>query len=132
MIEFKIEKPIPTTTAQQKGVRVVNGKPMFYKKNKVRLAENFFVSELKKHAPEQPFDKAVGLRVFFCFETKNKKRFNKFKTTKPDTDNLLKLLKDCMTKTGYFVDDSYVAYEEVSKYWVEKPYIMIQIWELAD
>ena len=26
----------------------------------------------------------------------------RWKTSKPDTDNLIKMLKDCMTRTGYW------------------------------
>ena len=37
------------------------------------------------------------------------------KSTRPDTDNLVKLLKDVMTKTGYWWDDSQVAYETIGK-----------------
>ena len=37
------------------------------------------------------------------------------KSTRPDTDNLVKLLKDVMTKCGYWWDDSQVAYETISK-----------------
>ncbi|WP_236253677.1 RusA family crossover junction endodeoxyribonuclease [Streptococcus mitis] len=53
-----------------------------------------------------------------------------YKTTKPDTDNLQKLLKDCMTKLGYWQDDAQVASEIVEKFWADTVGIYIKIEEL--
>ena len=50
-----------------------------------------------------------------------------YKTTKPDTDNLLKMLKDEMTKAGFWEDDSQVASEVVEKFWSEISGIYVEI-----
>lgn len=42
-----------------------------------------------------------------------------YRTTKPDTDNLQKLLKDCMTAAGFWKDDALVASELCEKFWAE-------------
>jgi Holliday junction resolvase RusA-like endonuclease len=50
----------------------------------------------------------------------NKKKIGKWKTTRPDTDNLIKALKDTMTDLGFWDDDSQVADERVRKKWTTK------------
>ena len=118
---------MPTATHQQKGVRVVHGKPMFYEKAEVKTARQMFTLELKPHAPEKPSDKPIKLTVWFAFDTKNKKLWGQYKPTRPDTDNSLKLLKDCMSGL-FFKDDSQVVDERVIKTYAEKATIMIR-WE---
>ena len=53
-----------------------------------------------------------------------------YRITKPDTDNLQKMLKDCMTLVGFWKDDALVASEITEKFWAEKPGIYIRIEEL--
>ncbi len=48
-------------------------------------------------------------------------------STKPDTDNLQKMLKDCMTKCYFWQDDALVASELFEKFWVEIPGIFVRI-----
>ena len=122
---------MPTGTAQMKGVRVVHGKPMFYEKAEVKTARQMFTLELKPHAPEKPSDKPIKLTVWFAFDTKNKKLWGQYKPTRPDTDNSLKLLKDCMSGL-FFKDDSQVVEETVIKTYAEKATIMIRWEEVFD
>ena len=44
-----------------------------------------------------------------------KKELYEYRVSRPDTDNLQKLLKDCMTKTGFWKDDSQVVIEQCTK-----------------
>ena len=122
---------MPSGTAQQKGVRIVHVKPMFYEKSEVKTARQMFTLELKPHAPEKPSDKPIKLTVWFAFDTKNKKLWGQYKPTRPDTDNSLKLLKDCMTGL-FFKDDSQVVEETVIKTYAEKATIMIRWEEVFD
>ncbi len=50
--------------------------------------------------------------------------------SKPDTDNLQKLLKDCMTAVGFWKDDAQVASEICEKFWAEVPGIYVCAEEL--
>ena len=100
---------------------------MFYEKAEVKTARQLFTLELKPHAPKVPSDKPIKLIVWFAFDTKNKKLWGQYKPTRPDTDNSLKLLKDCMTGL-FFKDDSQVVDEQVIKTYAEKATIMIR-WE---
>ena len=40
-----------------------------------------------------------------------------YKLTRPDTDNLQKLFKDCMTKVGFWKDDAIVCSEHIEKFY---------------
>ena len=70
--------------------------------------------------------KGVRLAVKWCFPNGNHKN-GEYRTTKPDTDNLQKLLKDVMTDLGFWKDDALVASEIVEKFWAETPGIFIYV-----
>ena len=64
-----------------------------------------------------------------CFPKQNHEN-GEYRITKPDTDNLQKMLKDCMTKVGFWKDDALVASEITEKFWADQPGIYIRIEEL--
>lgn len=131
MIEFFLPmKKIPTTTHQQKKVAVKNGKPQVYEPERLKVAREKFISLLAQHVPPDMYTEAVRLTVKWCFPRIKKSYNGQYKTTKPDTDNLQKLLKDCMTKLGYWKDDALVASEIVEKFWADTVGIYIRIEEL--
>ena len=59
----------------------------------------------------------VALTVDWRFLTKTHPE-GAWRITRPDTDNLQKLLKDCMTASGFWRDDAQVCREEVTKRWI--------------
>lgn len=130
-IEFfmPMEK-VPTATHQEKQVRVVNGKPVFYEPAEVKAARQKLTAYLGQHVPEQPFCCGVRLMVKWLFP-KGRHKNGTYKTTKPDTDNLQKMLKDVMTKLRFWEDDAQVASEIVEKFWSDIPGIYIRIEELS-
>lgn len=119
----------PTCTHQEKKVNVVNGKPVFYDPSEVKAARSKLMGNLSKYRPEIPFTCGVKLITKWCFP-KGKHPQGTYRITKPDTDNLQKLLKDCMTKTGFWKDDALVASEVIEKFWADPPGIWIRIEEL--
>ena len=119
---------MPKGTHQQRGVYVRNGKPHFYEKAIVKEARNEFMRELLPNRPKAPAQGPIMLKVTFYFDVKNRSLWGKPKTTKPDTDNYLKLLKDCMTEAGFWTDDALVVDEHVKKYYAEKATIAVY-WE---
>lgn len=121
---------VPTATHQEKQVHVVNGKPVFYEPEEVKAARQKLSVYLGQHAPEQPFYGAVRLTVKWCFP-RGRHKNGTYKATKPDTDNLQKMLKDVMTKLRFWQDDAQVASEIVEKFWAELPGIYIKIEELS-
>lgn len=131
MIEVFIPGQPPTATAQQKGQNRKTG--AYYKTPELRNAESKYMAWLAKSKPEKPLDGAVVLTVQFGFQPSNLHPHGTPKTTKPDTDNMVKLLKDCMTKCGYWHDDAQVAMETVVKIYHEAPGILVEVmtWEEA-
>jgi len=111
-VEFFVSMRIPTATQQEHKVAVVNGKPRFYEPAEVKAARQKYMSYLSSHAPENPLDGPVRLMVKFCFAGGQG-----WKTTKPDTDNMIKMMKDCMTRLGYWHDDAQVCSEIVEKFY---------------
>jgi Holliday junction resolvase RusA-like endonuclease len=123
-------KNVPTTTHQQKQVSVVNGKPVFYEPEELKAARSKLMAHLGQHVPEKKYTKSVRLMVKWCFPITGNHSDGEYKYTRPDTDNLQKLLKDCMTDCGYWKDDALVVSEIVEKFWAKMPGIYIKIEEI--
>ncbi len=124
--EFFMPMIPPTVTHQEKQVAVRNGKPVFYEPPKLKEARAKLTAYLMKHIPEQPYTSGVRLTVKWCFP-KGRHHNGEYKITKPDTDNLNKLLKDCMTHCGFWKDDALVASEICEKFWAETSGIYVKV-----
>lgn len=127
--EFFMAMVPPTVTHQEKKVRVVNGKPMFYEPEDLKAARQKLIAYLGQHKPEQEYSESVELVTKWCFP-KGRHKNGEYRATKPDTDNLQKLLKDCMTAVGFWKDDALVCREITEKFWAEIPGIYIRVTEL--
>ena len=128
---FFIAMNPPTSTAQMRKVRVVKGKPVFYDPPAVKEARNLLLAHLNLHKPKMPMLGAVMLKVLWLFPKGSKHKNGEWRSTKPDTDNLQKLLKDCMTQLGFWKDDAQVAREVAEKRWSDEPCgIYIEVEEL--
>ncbi|KKF59489.1 endodeoxyribonuclease RusA [Streptococcus uberis C6344] len=135
MVKIKIEffipmKKIPTTTHQQKKVRVVKGKPQFYEPDSLKDARSKYMSLLSAHKPDQKISGPIRLTVKWLFPMTKQSVNGQYKTSKPDTDNLNKLLKDCMTELGFWNDDAQVASEIIEKFWADNVGIYVKVEQL--
>lgn len=130
-MEFFLPMIPPTATHQEKRVRMVKGKPAFYDPPEVADARAKLTAYLAGYRPEAPLEGAVRLVVKWCFPLCGKHHDGEYRTTRPDTDNLQKLLKDCMTAVGFWKDDAQVASEVAEKFWAEIPGIYICAEEIA-
>ena len=116
--EFFLAMNIPSVTHQQKKIAVRNGKPVVYEDARLKDARQKFLSYLALHKPKEKLTGPVWLHTSWFYPPTGKHKAGEFKTTKPDTDNLLKLFKDCMTKVGFWKDDAQVCCEYTEKmYW---------------
>ena len=128
-IKFRMDfEELPTATSQEKGYNRKTG--VHYKKASVAAAEKLFFFKLKPHAPAAPSDKPIRLIVWFGFGIKQKSKWGQYKTTRPDTDNYIKMFKDMMTKCGYWLDDSQVVDERTIKTYAECPFIWVEVEEI--
>ena len=130
-IRFFLPMKPPTVTHQEKSVHVVNGKPVFYEPAELKAARSKLMANLARHKPEAPLRGAVRLVVKWCFPITGKHTDGEYKYTKPDTDNLEKMLKDCMTDLGFWKDDAQVASEITEKFWAKLPGILIYAEEIG-
>lgn len=119
----------PTVTAQEKKVAVgKNGKPLHYDPARLARARAAICAELERHQPDAPLEGPVELTAVWMWRRCDGR--TGWRDTKPDTDNLQKLLKDCMTRTRFWLDDAQVCCEHVSKLW-GSPGILITVTEIG-
>lgn len=131
MMEFFMPMIPPTSTGQMHKVTEKNGQPVFYDPPKVSEARNKLVAHLYKHRPEKPYTEGIRLIVKWCFP-RGRHRDGEYRITRPDTDNLQKLLKDCMTECGFWKDDALVCSELCEKLWADVPGIYVLIWAVSE
>ncbi len=110
-------KKIPTVTHQQKKIDTRKSKPIVYEPESLANARALFEAHLGKHVPDEPITDGVRLFVKWLFPITGKHTSGEYKLTRPDTDNLQKLFKDCMTKVGFWKDDAIVCSEVIEKFY---------------
>lgn len=125
-ISFFMSMIPPTCTHQEKQVHVVNGKPVFYEPPELKAAREKLRAHLGRHAPDEQFTGAVRLTTWWCFPV-GRHKDGEYRTSRPDTDNLVKMLKDVMTELHFWKDDAQVASEVIEKYWAEQPGIYVKV-----
>lgn len=125
-IEFFLAMIPPTVTHQEKKISVRQGKPVVYEPEDLKAARQKLRAYLGRHRPEAPMEGSLRLLVKWCFP-RGRHWDGEYRITKPDTDNLQKLLKDCMTAEGFWQDDARVASEICEKFWAETPGIYIRV-----
>lgn len=117
--EFFMAMIPPTITAQEHKIVIRKGKPFYYDPPELMAARQKLTDHLAAHRPESWIGGPIELTTTWCFHTEDSRLDGTFKITKPDTDNLNKLLKDCMTQLGFWNDDAQVCREIIEKYWVK-------------
>lgn len=114
---------LPRTTAQQKRY---NGKThTYYKSSALASMETEFYYKLLDHRPKRPSEYPIKIVLRFYFDTKDKKKWDMPKVTKPDVDNYCKAFLDQMTKVGYWRDDAQVYRLLAEKYYSERARIEV-------
>lgn len=132
MTKFFMPMIPPTITQQEHKVAVIKGKPVIYDGSKLKDARAKLIANLSKHKPPKRYECGVRLVTKWCFPKKGRHLNGEYRITRPDTDNLQKLLKDCMTACGFWKDDALVASEIIEKFWSDIPGIFVYIEELSD
>lgn len=126
-MHFFMSMDPPTKTQQEHRIgKRKDGSMYVYEDRDLKEVRHNLYKAVSPHAPKEPFKEAVQLVVKWCFPKGNHKD-GEYKTTKPDTDNLNKMLKDEMTKAGFWTDDALVASEIIEKFWTDIPGIYVEI-----
>lgn len=121
MITFHIPI-VPKAQRRARHGRLNNGHSITYKDSAQRQAEGDLISLMRPYVPEKPFEKNVTIDIVAVFPTpkswsKKKKNDPGAMITKPDVDNLIKQVLDCMTILRFWNDDCQVDYIGVSKHY---------------
>ena len=127
-MEFFMPMKPPRTTHQMKEVTVIRGKPIFYEPTSLKEARSKLKGCLAMHRPVEPLGGALRIGVKWLYPTKIKKLHGTYKITKPDLDNMEKLLFDVMEDLGFFSNDAQIACKITEKFWtIETPGIWISV-----
>ncbi|WP_316607807.1 RusA family crossover junction endodeoxyribonuclease [uncultured Ruminococcus sp.] len=130
-IEFFLPMIPPSHTYQQGSRTAVRkGKVIRYQDEQLRDVKAKFTAYLGKHIPERQMVGAIRLVTKWCYPIIGNHRNGEYKTSKPDTENSLKLFKDVMTELNYWIDDAQVASEITEKFWADIPGIFVSVEEL--
>ena len=126
-------KKIPSVTAQQhRAIGQGKGKKvLFIDTPELANARALYMSHLAAHKPKAPAEGPISLKVYWCYQETKKHPAGTWKVTRPDTDNLQKLFKDCLTKVGFWKDDNQVVEETIGKGYERYEGIYVKIEEHA-
>ncbi len=124
-MKFFVDMIPPTKTAQQQKYAVVKGRCFVYKPKELKTAQEMLTMRFKPYRPKKPY--TCGVRLLVRWQFPRGRRRPGYRITRPDTDNLQKMLKDVMTKVGFWKDDALVAVEHVEKLWSDRPGIYVEI-----
>lgn len=119
---------VPKTTAQQK--KFSTKTKTFYKTSKIKQSEYLLVRALSGRQPRKTYDTPIKLSVTWLFPHTKKSKDGERKGTRPDLDNLQKLLQDIMCKLGYYKDDSLITDLTLKKRWHRHSGLIIEINEV--
>lgn len=130
-LTFRLDITPPTSTGQMKKyTRTKYGKTVVYEDPKAKRARQLLCAALKPFVPEEKMRPPIRLDVSWYFPITGKHRDGEWKTTKPDTDNLSKILKDEMSRLGFWNDDKEVVHETIRKFFSNTPGILIRVEEM--
>lgn len=138
MKNFRLDMEPPTTTAQQKKIRIISKKgkmlPMMYDPKAVIEAKELLTGHLMVHVPPSPIMGPIALELDWVWPWRKSElkgrmsAYDRFPCdVRPDIDNLCKAFLDCMTKAGFWGDDGQIYDLRFRKWWGEKPGIAIKI-----
>lgn len=146
--------PANMSTAQQKGVRVVHGIPMFYDRPQLKETKKAIRRAIEDKLPKEsilrtikkvknkltpvsvfkdtiPRKVGVSLAIsyhfpFASYHSKKVRELGKiYMLERPDLDNLTKTVMDVMTQIGIWEDDSQVCRLQLYKYRSNTPMLRI-------
>lgn len=130
-MQFFIPMRPPTVTHHDKELHAFmrGGRPcaVLHDSPELKEARAKLRAGLAPHAPAIPLGGPVRLVVKWLFPAQGRHPDGAWKTSKPDTDNLDKALKDEMTRLHFWEDDAQVASEISEKFWANTPGIFIQV-----
>lgn len=130
LITIYFDDQIPSGTSQMKRTNRRTG--VFFDAPSVAKARRIYKEKLEPCKLEKPIEGAVAATFIFKYSTKTKKKIGTYKTSRPDTDNLVKLLIDVMTGLGFWKDDAQIAELRIIKKYSRTACIDMSIRSMED
>lgn len=130
-IEFFVPlRTINDTTLQEQktGVNKKTRKPYKYDTDAIKNLRQDYIAWFGPYAPEEPLTGPVALTVVWQYPREDNYQMEP-KTSRPDTDNMVKLLKDQMTKLRFWEDDAQVYREQLVKVYADPSGIYVKVEE---
>jgi len=131
---------IPTKATHQSSLRIMKSKAghMFvgkFAKSAIKGWIQEFNLKIKKYKPSIPFAGPTEVIIEFYYpwnKTTAKKYLNteEWKITRPDLDNMEKVVLDSLTSEGFIVDDSIICLKTTLKKHSNFPRIIVKIREI--
>jgi Holliday junction resolvase RusA-like endonuclease len=118
-----------TVTAQQKGVCVVNGKPVFYTKKKVANAQRSIVAHLAPARPAKPMTGNIAMTLIWTFahpKGSKQKGDTIWHNKRPDLDNLVKGVLDALKPAGWIEEDARICALLAMKQYGPAPMLIVE------
>jgi Holliday junction resolvase RusA-like endonuclease len=115
------------TPRPQPRPRFVRGRVVSTGSRLTKLWRVIMMASFVRERPQEPIDQAVRIDVLFMMPTKDKRRWGKPHTCRPDKDNLEKPVLDCLVKAKVLKDDSLAYTGEPLKVWAERGGIDVRI-----
>ena len=132
-----IEPPESTHQANLRVLKTKTGRLFVGKmrNNKATKWVNEFRGQILAHraVPEKPIEGPIRVYIRFYYTPPKYllKKINNckilVKTTKPDVDNVVKVILDEMTRLKFWIDDNQVWALSVEKYWSVRPRVELYI-----
>jgi len=139
-ISFKLAC-VPPKSTHQAGLRIMkkkNGQQFVGKfaTSKSKHTQSELTMLIKEFAPPQPLIGPLKLKVRWVYpyrkaEPKKNRDMPIYCNTRPDCDNLVKGIKDIMTRLGFYLDDGQIAHLDFMKLWSDDYGIFITVEELT-
>ena len=135
-IQFFIPMRPPTTTHNAKELHAYmkGGKPcaVLYDSAELKATRAKLHAHLASYAPAKPIPagRPIRLLVKWMFPAEGRPD-GSWRTSKPDTDNLEKALKDEMTHPHFWHDDAQVCSEITEKFWADVCGVFVRVEELT-
>lgn len=106
--------------------------------SKGKKTQNELMTLLSQHVPDIPLGGPLGVEIHWAYpwrksEPKKNRTFGfRYCDTRPDVDNLCKMLFDCMTRLGFWNDDSQISVLCFKKVWSDEPCIKISVKQIKE
>lgn len=113
-----------------KGVRIVDDKPIFFRRKKLARHVREWEDALRPHVPSRPVAGPIAMEIALDYpHTQDSRRRGPRvpKVSRPDVDGAVKQLIDTCQQLGFFVDDAHVYELTVTKWHSEKVGIRLRI-----